>query len=110
MDTHRLSTLKALLRRFPRADLGFFPTPLHTLSRLGAKGGHDSLWAKRDDLTGLGLGGNKVRSLEFFLGQALTEGADVVITAGGLQSNLCRLTAAGRRPRSGSKCILVHND
>ncbi len=109
MDTHRLSTLKALLGRFPRIDLGFFPTPLHTLPRLGRTVGHDHLWAKRDDLTGLGLGGNKVRSLEFFLGQALAEGADVIITAGGLQSNLCRLTAAAAA-KVGLECVLVHND
>lgn len=108
-DAVRLAALNRLLGRFPRVDLGFFPTPLHTLPNLGRKVGHPNLWAKRDDLTGLGLGGNKVRSLEFFLGQARSEGADVVVTAGGLQSNLCRLTAAAAA-KAGLECVLVHND
>jgi 1-aminocyclopropane-1-carboxylate deaminase/D-cysteine desulfhydrase-like pyridoxal-dependent ACC family enzyme len=71
--------------------------------------GHDRLFIKRDDMTGLGQGGNKTRSLEFLLGDALSKGANAVITAGGLQSNLCSLTAAACA-RYGLRCILVHND
>ncbi|MDP2872245.1 MAG: pyridoxal-phosphate dependent enzyme [Bacillota bacterium] len=105
----REDLLAAALARFDRADLGFFPTPLHLLPNLGHRLGHPALYAKRDDLTGLGLGGNKVRSLEFLLGKALRDGADTVIAAGGLQSNLCRVTAAAAA-RLGLRCVLVHND
>ena len=50
------------------------PTPLHKLQRLGLEAGHEELYIKRDDLSGIGLGGNKTRSLEFLLGDALDEG------------------------------------
>jgi 1-aminocyclopropane-1-carboxylate deaminase/D-cysteine desulfhydrase-like pyridoxal-dependent ACC family enzyme len=94
---------------FPRFRLGFFPTPLHRLDALGARLGHHALYVKRDDLTGLSLGGNKTRSLEYLLGDALRFGADTVVTAGGLQSNLCSLTAAACA-KAGLSCVLVHND
>ena len=68
-------------------------TPLHRLPGLGAALGLD-LWVKRDDLTELGGGGNKVRKLEFLMAQAIEGGADVVLTPGSPQSNHCRLTAA----------------
>jgi 1-aminocyclopropane-1-carboxylate deaminase/D-cysteine desulfhydrase-like pyridoxal-dependent ACC family enzyme len=97
------------LRGFPRVRLGFFPTPLQGLPNLGRLLGHDRLYIKRDDLTGLSLGGNKTRSLEFLLGDAIARGADVVIAAGGLQSNLCSLTAAACA-KVGLKCVLAHND
>ncbi len=99
---HRISGL-------PRAQLGLWPTPIHKLDRLGEDIGHSNLYIKRDDLSGLGLGGNKTRSLEFLLGDAVDKGADVIITAGGLQSNLCALTAAACC-KIGVDCILVHND
>lgn len=79
---------------FPRTDLGFFPTPLHPLDRLSQELGGPRLFIKRDDQTGLALGGNKVRKLEFLLGEALAKGCDTVITAGAAQSNHCRQTAA----------------
>ncbi len=63
---------------------------------------------KRDDLTSLGMGGNKTRKLEFLIGQALADGADTLVTAGGIQSNHCRLTAAAAC-RAGLKCHLVLN-
>ena len=97
------------LRAFPRLRLGFFPTPLQRLSRLGPALGHGFLYVKRDDLSGLSLGGNKIRSLEYLLGDALRLGADAVVTAGGLQSNLCSLTAAACA-KAGLRCVLVHND
>ena len=68
-------------------------TPLHPLPGLGAALGLD-LWVKRDDLTELGGGGNKVRKLEFLMAQAIEDGADIVLTPGSPQSNHCRLTAA----------------
>ncbi|MFO8060625.1 MAG: pyridoxal-phosphate dependent enzyme [Bacillota bacterium] len=100
--------LKERLDRFPRAPLGIFPTPLQPLLRLGESIGCPELYMKRDDLTGLGMGGNKTRSLEFLLGEALSSGADTVITSGAPQSNLCCLTAAACA-RLGLDCILIHN-
>jgi D-cysteine desulfhydrase len=72
------------------------PTPLHPLRRLSSAWGID-LWVKRDDLTGFGLSGNKVRKLEFLLADAVARGADTVITTGGLQSNHARATAVAAR-------------
>lgn len=78
----------------PRRPLAFLPTPLHPLDRLGAALGGPRLLIKRDDQTGLGLGGNKTRKLEFLVGAALAAGADCLVTAGAAQSNHCRQTAA----------------
>lgn len=77
-------------------DLGLLPTPLHRLERAGARLGVD-LWAKRDDLSGFGLSGNKVRKLRFLLAEARAQGADTVLTCGGIQSNHCRATAIAAR-------------
>lgn len=104
-----MERIEHVLGRRPRVRLGFFPTPLTHLRNLSTDLGHGSLYIKRDDLTGLSLGGNKVRGLEYLLGDALALGADTVITAGGLQSNLCSLTAAACS-KVGLKCVLVHND
>ena len=93
-----------------REPLGFFPTPLHPLPRLGARlagrAGGPRLLVKRDDLTGFALGGNKVRKLEFYLAEARATGADVLLTAGGHQSNHARVTAAAAA-RAGLDCVLV---
>ncbi len=78
----------------PRHSLGFFPTPLVKLPRLTERLGGPRLFMKRDDQTGLGLGGNKVRKLEFLVGEALAQGCDTLITGGAAQSNHCRQTAA----------------
>jgi D-cysteine desulfhydrase family pyridoxal phosphate-dependent enzyme len=90
----------------PREPLGAYPTPLQPLPRLSAHLGGPQLWIKRDDLTGFALGGNKVRKLEFFLGEARATGADVLLTAGGHQSNHARITAAAAA-RAGLGCVLV---
>jgi D-cysteine desulfhydrase len=66
----------------------------------------DALWFKRDDLTGLGAGGNKVRKLEYLLTEALQQRADVLVTSGRTQSNHARITAAAAR-RLGMACVLV---
>ena len=97
------------LSLMPRASLGTLPTPLEPLPRLGSFVGHSSMWIKRDDVTGLGMGGNKTRSLRFLLGDAIVKGCDTILAAGGLQSNLCSLTAAACA-RMGLGCILIHND
>ena len=81
-----------------RVKLAQLPTPLQLLERLSAPLGGPRLWIKRDDLTGSALGGNKVRKLEFSIGEALAQGCDTLITCGGVQSNHCRATAiAGAR-------------
>ncbi|CAM5218895.1 D-cysteine desulfhydrase [Bosea thiooxidans] len=64
------------------------------MARAGAAVGHDGLWIKRDDVMSLGLGGNKVRSLEYWLGEAATTGGDMLVVAGAPASNQCRLVAA----------------
>jgi len=81
------------LEDLPRVSLVPEPTPLHLLPRLSAEVGRQ-VWCKRDDLTRLALGGNKLRKLEFLLRQALDQGADTVVTIGAAQSNHARLTAA----------------
>jgi D-cysteine desulfhydrase family pyridoxal phosphate-dependent enzyme len=82
------------LKHFEKASLGFFPTPLVELSRLSHFLGGPKIFMKRDDLTGLALGGNKTRKLEYILADALKQGCDTIITAGAAQSNHCRQTAA----------------
>jgi D-cysteine desulfhydrase len=91
-----------------RAVLGSWPTPVEPMPRLArALGlGPEDLWAKRDDLTGLGGGGNKVRKLEWICGQALEAGATVLLTTGAAQSNHARLTAAAGA-RLGLDVVLV---
>ena len=86
----------AAIGRFPRIRLGHTPTPLDAAPNLGAALGVE-LWIKRDDCTGLALGGNKVRQLEFYLGEAEARGADTVLITGAVQSNFVRLAAAGAR-------------
>ncbi|HWQ59447.1 MAG TPA: D-cysteine desulfhydrase family protein [Clostridia bacterium] len=80
-------------KNIPKLSLGRFPTPMYELPRLGAALGC-TVYVKRDDLTGVSTGGNKVRKLEYLLYDALAQGADVVLTTGGAQSNHAMLTAA----------------
>lgn len=95
--TPRFDRLDAALARLPRVALGEWPTPLVPLRRLGQTLGLD-LWLKRDECSGLALGGNKARKLEFVLGDALARGATTLVTAGPLTSNHTMMTAAaGRR-------------
>ncbi|MDZ5431689.1 D-cysteine desulfhydrase family protein [Pseudomonas fluorescens] len=105
---HDLTHLDAALAAYPRATLLEGPTPIQKLSRLSRLPEMNgcNLYVKRDDLTGLGGGGNKLRKLEFLLGEALAEGADTLVTWGGLQSNHARLTAAVAA-RQGVACELI---
>ncbi len=89
-DLGRLSAL-------PRARLGHTPTWLETMPNLEARIGGVRLYVKRDDCTGLALGGNKVRQLEFYLGEAQAEGADTILITGAVQSNFVRLASAAAR-------------
>lgn len=92
----------------PRFHLAEFPTPIHHLKALSKACNGPALYMKRDDLTSLGMGGNKTRKLEFLIGEALEQGKDTLVTAGGIQSNHCRLTAAAAR-KAGLDCHLVLN-
>ncbi|MEL6266331.1 MAG: D-cysteine desulfhydrase [Pseudomonadota bacterium] len=80
--------------RFPSMALCHRPTPIERMIRLSERLGGPSLWIKRDDCTGLATGGNKTRKLEFLMGEALRENADIVVTQGAVQSNHVRQTAA----------------
>jgi D-cysteine desulfhydrase family pyridoxal phosphate-dependent enzyme len=93
------------LSAFPRVPLFDAPTPLHEAPRLSSELGAQVL-VKRDDLTVLGLGGNKVRKLEYLLGRALADGCDTIVTFGALQSNHARQTAAACVV-AGLRCELV---
>ncbi len=90
---------------FPKVSLGIFPTPIQRLGNISAEL-NTNVYVKRDDLTGLGLGGNKVRKLEYLLADARTKGAEVVFTTGGAQSNHAMLTAAAAC-RLGMRAILI---
>ncbi|MGB8252598.1 MAG: D-cysteine desulfhydrase family protein [Anaerolineaceae bacterium] len=90
----------------PKVSIAHLPTPLEPLPRLSVRLGGPNLYIKRDDLTGLALGGNKTRKLEFLIAEAQANGAKMLITAGATQSNHCRQTAAAAA-RFGFTCILV---
>ncbi len=94
------------LSRFPRIKLCHTPTPLEAMPRLSRHLGGPQIYIKRDDCTGLGLGGNKVRKLEFLLGEARELDADTIITTGAMQSNHVRQTAAACA-KLGFKCIVL---
>ena len=85
---------RAQLATYPREHLATLPTPLEPCERLSEALGGPEIWIKRDDCTGLAMGGNKVRKLEFLMGQARAAGAARVGTFGALQSNHARQTAA----------------
>jgi D-cysteine desulfhydrase family pyridoxal phosphate-dependent enzyme len=92
--------------QIPRIRIANLPTPVETLPRLSSHLRGPSLLVKRDDLTGLAFGGNKTRKLEYLLAEAKAHGAKTVITAGAVQSNHCRQTAAACA-KQGFDCILV---
>lgn len=83
------------LEDFPRYPLLFGPSPVHPLERLTAHLGGARIWAKREDCnSGLAFGGNKTRKLEYLVPDAIAQGADTLVTVGGVQSNHTRQVAA----------------
>jgi D-cysteine desulfhydrase family pyridoxal phosphate-dependent enzyme len=90
----------------PRLRFAHLPTPVEELPRLSGFLNGPRLLVKRDDQTGLALGGNKTRKLEYLLAEAQSNGARTLITVGAIQSNHCRQTAAAAA-RNGFDCILV---
>lgn len=99
----------AVMAGFPRTLLGHAPTPLDPLHGIMADTGGKNLFVKRDDLTGLALGGNKARQLEYYFGAAAAEGADTVLITGAVQSNFVRTCAASAR-KLGLKCEVQLED
>ena len=97
------------LAEFPRLRLSQLPTPLEPLVRLSEELGGPSIWVKRDDCTGFGGGGNKTRKLDFLMAAARRQEVDTVITAGAVQSNHTRLTAAAAA-KLGMACHLLLED
>lgn len=103
-----LQALSAL-RGMPAVALGHYPTPIEHAARLrAALGGGPRLLIKRDDAISFGFGGNKVRKIEMVAARARAEGADLLITTGGVQSNHCRVTAAAAA-KLGMRCVIVAN-
>lgn len=94
------------MNAIPRLNFAHLPTPVEETPQLSAALGGPRLLIKRDDQTGLALGGNKTRKLEFLLAEAQANGARSIVTAGAVQSNHCRQTAAAAA-RYGLECTLV---
>ena len=97
------------LAAIPALDLWTPPSPVHDLTRLGeALGGGPRLLVKRDDAIPFGFGGNKVRKIAIVAAKAVAEGADTLLSVGGVQSNSARVVAAVAA-RAGLRCVLVAN-
>jgi D-cysteine desulfhydrase family pyridoxal phosphate-dependent enzyme len=94
------------MKPIPRLHFAHLPTPVESMPRLSGALGGPPLLVKRDDQTGLALGGNKTRKLEFLLAEAQANGARTLVTAGAVQSNHCRQAAAAAA-RFGLDCILA---
>ncbi len=97
------------LANLPRLHLATLPTPLHRAKRLSAALGGPDIWFKRDDLTGFGLGGNKVRKLEFLGADAVAQGAGAIVTGAGAQSNHVRTTVAVARHLGLACRVVLHS-
>jgi 1-aminocyclopropane-1-carboxylate deaminase len=96
-----------LLETFDRYPLLFGPSPVHRLERLTAHLGGADVWAKREDCnSGIAYGGNKTRKLEYLVADAIAQGADTLVSIGGVQSNHTRQVAAVAA-RVGMKCVLI---
>jgi D-cysteine desulfhydrase family pyridoxal phosphate-dependent enzyme len=106
MPQDNLSRLAAKLAAFPRLGLAQLPTPLEPMKRMTAHLGGPRLWVKREDATGLGFGGNKLRKLDFVLYEAVQSGADTLVSGGVVQSNSQRQVAAAAA-KLGLECHLA---
>ncbi len=93
--------LENALNRHPRMAMAHLPTRIERMSNMSDEMELE-LWVKRDDCTGIGFGGNKVRQLEYYFGKAQMMGADTVLITGAIQSNYVR-TAAASRPTGGTR-------
>jgi L-cysteate sulfo-lyase len=109
MSTDARSPGHGLTARFARVRLCALPTPLEAMKRLAQHLGGPNLFVKRDDCTSLAMGGNKVRQMEFVIGDVLDKGADTVISSAAVQSNHLRVLA-GAAARLGLACEIVRED
>ena len=110
--TDRIISTSDLLNRlskYPRLQLATLPTPLQEAPRLSKELGGPRILVKRDDLTGLAFGGNKLREFEYSLAPAVNEGYDVLVNVAGAQSNHSRLTAAVAA-KLGMRSVIVARD
>ena len=102
------------IENLPRVKLGFFPTPITDAQHLSSVLGGPRILIKRDDLTGLALGGNKCRQLEFIMGYAKEQGCDAFVTTASSQSNLCLQAATAARKLGMKPCFVllkgIHNE
>lgn len=89
-----------------KVDIGFYPTPLQKLPRLSESIGKADIYMKRDDLTGIGGGGNKLRKLEYIVEDAINQGCNTLLTFGGVQTNHGRLTVAAAS-KYGLKSVIM---
>src|SRR5438046_2424353 len=106
--------LRLAATRLPRVPLAHLPTPLEDLARFTRRLEGPRVLIKRDDCTGMVMGGNKTRHNEFLFGEARKQQADVLVWGAGVQSNNCRQTAAASN-KLGLDCHLylsraAHND
>jgi len=110
MKSTMVARVEAALATRPRIQLATLPTPLHEAARLrdalGGTAACPRILIKRDDLTALGLGGNKARKLEYLVADARAQGATTLVTTGAVQSNHARMTAAAAC-MAGMRCVLV---
>src|SRR5437667_4105553 len=106
-DAMTTQALREAVNRVPRVPLAEIPTPLHDCPRLAEAIGIRRLFIKRDDLTGLAFGGNKTRKFALTFADAISEGADCIITGAASQSNHARQAAAAAA-KLGLKAYLVN--
>jgi D-cysteine desulfhydrase/L-cysteate sulfo-lyase len=102
--------IRTAIARVPRVPLAALPTPLQELPRLGQELDIGALFVKRDDLTGLAFGGNKVRNLEFRMAEAVVQGANVMIAGLEAQSNSARQTTAAANILGMRSILVLHTD
>lgn len=102
----KITDLQSRVDKLPRIKLAKLPTPLEEMPNLTRALGGPKLWIKRDDLTGMAFGGNKERGVEFIMADAIQKKADVIITAGDVQSNHTRAVAAAAS-KLGLKVVLA---
>src|SRR5215216_4360194 len=101
-----LVELEKRLAQFPRLGLAHLPTPLEPMKRLTAHLGGPRLWVKREDCTGVGFGGNKLRKLDYVLREAVAANADTLVSGGVVQSN-SQVQVAAAAAKLGLACHLA---
>ncbi len=106
MFTATPQELRNRLNSLPRLHLAALPTPLQPLEKLSALLAGPSLYIKREDLTGMAMGGNKIREFEYQIAQAVESGCDVLVHSAGAQSNQSRMTAAVAA-KLGLKAVII---